>query len=81
MSTLGGERTTTPVNLSFTEETKRNESGATGRRGEDGGLLGLRLLGDILDGEALLADDSSHVLGRHDDAEVLLDCARSTEFS
>lgn len=66
-----------PVNLSLTKETKHNKSGAQ----KDGGLLGLRLLGDILDGEALLADDSSHVLSRHDDAEVLLDCARSAEFS
>lgn len=36
------------------------------------GLLGLSLLGDVLDGEALLADDCSHILGRHDDAKVLL---------
>lgn len=41
-------------------------------RNGGGGLLGLRLLGDILDGEALLADNCSHVLGRHDDAKVLL---------
>lgn len=34
----------------------------------DSGLLGLCLLGDILDGEALLADDGSHILSRHDDA-------------
>lgn len=47
----------------------------------DSGLLGLCLLGDIFDGEALLADDGSHILSRHDDAQVLLCCARSTKFS
>lgn len=60
---------------------KRNKTQQKAVARKDGGLLGLRLLGDILDGEALLADDSSHVLSRHDDAEVLLDCARSAEFS
>lgn len=46
-------------------------------------LLGLRLFGDILDGEALLADDGSHELSRHEHAqgEVVLPGAQSAEAS
>lgn len=50
-------------------------------RARESSLLGLCLLGNILDGEALLADNSSHILSRHDNAKVLLDCAWSTKFS
>lgn len=48
-----------------------------------GSLLGLCLFGDILDGEALLADDGSHKLSRHEHAqgEVVLSGAWSTEAS